>query len=61
MSPQPAKFTLADLRRALKAAHEMGLTVTGYTIEPKKISVTTGTADNAAANPLIQRLRLVKA
>jgi hypothetical protein len=62
MNRVPTPFTLSDIRRAIKAAQDMGLDVTGYTIELDKISVTTATADRPAvvANPLIQRLRAVR-
>jgi hypothetical protein len=40
MSRGPCPFS--DVKRAIKAAQDMGLTVTGYVIEDGKISVTTG-------------------
>ena len=62
MSRTPCPFKIADVKRALRIAKDMGLEVTGYTIEPDgTIQVATGKPDEAAiANPLIQRLRVVK-
>ncbi|WP_118133721.1 hypothetical protein [Oceanicella sp. SM1341] len=46
-----AHFTQADIKRALKVAHDVGLNVAGYRIEPDgSIQVMTAEAAESAAD-----------